>query len=29
MTPGEIAERFADMMSQPTISKHLSVLENA
>ena len=29
MTAGEIAERFADMMSQPAISKHLSVLENA
>jgi ArsR family transcriptional regulator len=29
MTAGEIAQRFADMMSQPAISKHLSVLENA
>ena len=29
MTAGEIVERFAEMMSQPTISKHLSVLENA
>ena len=29
MTAGEIAERFAGMMSQPAISKHLSVLENA
>jgi DNA-binding transcriptional ArsR family regulator len=29
MTAGEIARRFADMMSQPAISKHLSVLENA
>ena len=29
MTAGQIAERFADMMSQPAISKHLSVLENA
>lgn len=29
MTAGEIAERFADMMSQPSISKHLSILENA
>jgi DNA-binding transcriptional ArsR family regulator len=29
MTAGEIAERFADMMSQPAVSKHLSVLENA
>ena len=29
MTAGEIATRFADMMSQPAISKHLSVLENA
>jgi DNA-binding transcriptional ArsR family regulator len=29
MTAGEIAERFTDMMSQPAISKHLSVLENA
>ena len=29
MTAGEIALRFADMMSQPAISKHLSVLENA
>jgi len=29
MTAGEIVERFADMMSQPAISKHLSILENA
>lgn len=29
MTAGEIAQRFTDMMSQPAISKHLSVLENA
>jgi DNA-binding transcriptional ArsR family regulator len=29
MTAGQIAERFADLMSQPAISKHLSVLENA
>ena len=29
MTAGEIAERFVDMMSQPAISKHLSILENA
>jgi len=29
MTAGEIAQRFADVMSQPSISKHLSVLENA
>ena len=29
MTAGEIAQRFADIMSQPAISKHLSVLENA
>jgi DNA-binding transcriptional ArsR family regulator len=29
MMAGEIAERFAGMMSQPAISKHLSVLENA
>jgi DNA-binding transcriptional ArsR family regulator len=29
MTAGQIAERFADLMSQPSISKHLSVLENA
>lgn len=29
MTAGEIAARFADTMSQPAISKHLSVLENA
>jgi hypothetical protein len=26
MTEGEIAQRFASMMSQPAISKHLSVL---
>jgi ArsR family transcriptional regulator len=29
MTAGEIAERFAETMSQPATSKHLSVLENA
>ena len=29
MTAGEIARRFTSMMSQPAISKHLSVLENA
>src|SRR5262245_64035775 len=29
MTAGEIAARFADIISQPAISKHLSVLENA
>jgi len=29
MTAGEIAQRFADTMSQPAISKHLSILENA
>ncbi len=29
MTAGEIAQRFADVMSQPAISKHLSILENA
>jgi DNA-binding transcriptional ArsR family regulator len=29
MTAGEIAQRFSAMMSQPAISKHLSVLENA
>jgi ArsR family transcriptional regulator len=29
MTAGEIADRFAQVMSQPAISKHLSVLENA
>jgi len=29
MTAGEIAERFSELMSQPSISKHLSVLENA
>jgi ArsR family transcriptional regulator len=29
MTAGEIAKRFAEAMSQPAISKHLSVLENA
>lgn len=29
MTAGEIAQRFAGVMSQPAISKHLSVLENA
>ncbi len=29
MTAGEIVQRFAEMMSQPAISKHLSILENA
>src|SRR5262245_6075726 len=29
MTAGEIAQRFADIMSQPAISKHLSILENS
>jgi DNA-binding transcriptional ArsR family regulator len=29
MTVGEIAARFAGVMTQPAISKHLSVLENA
>jgi ArsR family transcriptional regulator, arsenate/arsenite/antimonite-responsive transcriptional repressor len=29
MTAGEIVARFAETMSQPAISKHLSVLENA
>ncbi len=29
MTAGEIAQRFESMMSQPAISKHMSVLENA
>ena len=29
MTAGEIAQRFADIMSQPAISKHLSTLKNA
>ena len=29
MTAGEIADRFTSMMSQPAISKHLAVLENA
>src|ERR1700736_5989760 len=29
MTAGEIVQRFADMISQPAISKHLSVLENS
>jgi DNA-binding transcriptional ArsR family regulator len=29
MTAGEIAQRFAAIMSQPAISKHLSILENA
>ena len=29
MTAGEIAQRFSAIMSQPAISKHLSVLENA
>ena len=29
MTAGEIAQRFADIMSQPAISKHLKALEAA
>lgn len=29
MTAGEIGERFAGVMSQPAISRHLSVLEHA
>jgi ArsR family transcriptional regulator, arsenate/arsenite/antimonite-responsive transcriptional repressor len=29
MMAGDIAQRFADIMSQPAISKHLSILENA
>ena len=29
MTAGEIAQRFADTMSQPATSKHLSILEGA
>src|SRR5215468_8694717 len=29
MTAGEIAQRFAGVMSQPAISKHLSILENS
>jgi len=29
VTAGGIAQRFADIMSQPAISKHLSILENA
>jgi DNA-binding transcriptional ArsR family regulator len=29
MTAGEIVQRFAGIMSQPAISKHLSVLEGA
>jgi ArsR family transcriptional regulator, arsenate/arsenite/antimonite-responsive transcriptional repressor len=29
MTAGEIARRFASLISQPAVSKHLSVLENA
>lgn len=29
MTAGEIAQRFAEVMSQPSISKHLSLLESA
>jgi ArsR family transcriptional regulator len=29
MTAGEIAQRFADTMSQPATSKHLSILESA
>ena len=29
MTAAEIAQRFVGVMSQPTISKHLSIVENA
>src|SRR5271169_2169607 len=29
MTAGEIVERFAELMSQPSVSKHLSILEGA
>lgn len=29
MTAGEIARRFAEVMAQPSISKHLSLLESA
>jgi ArsR family transcriptional regulator len=29
MTAGEIAQRFAGIMSQPAISKHLSLLESS
>jgi ArsR family transcriptional regulator, arsenate/arsenite/antimonite-responsive transcriptional repressor len=29
MTAGDIVRRFAGVMSQPAISKHLSVLENS
>lgn len=29
MTAGEIVGRFAEMMSQPSVSKHLSILESA
>jgi ArsR family transcriptional regulator, arsenate/arsenite/antimonite-responsive transcriptional repressor len=29
MTAGQIVERFADVMSAPAVSKHLSILENA
>jgi DNA-binding transcriptional ArsR family regulator len=29
MTAGEIVERFGEMMSQPSVSKHLSILEGA
>jgi ArsR family transcriptional regulator, arsenate/arsenite/antimonite-responsive transcriptional repressor len=29
MTAGEIAQRFAGVMSQPAISKHLSLLESS
>ena len=29
MTAGEIVQRFAGIMTQPAISKHLSILENA
>ncbi|MGH6816120.1 MAG: ArsR/SmtB family transcription factor [Hyphomicrobiaceae bacterium] len=29
MPAGEIVKRFAGLMSQPAISKHLSILENA
>ena len=29
MTAGEIVGRFAELMSQPSVSKHLSILEGA
>jgi len=29
MTAGQIVDRFADKMSAPAVSKHLSILENA